>query len=35
MLSDEVKLDEVVGPQVKSCMWIFKNSIYKYDVPTG
>jgi hypothetical protein len=29
ILSVEVKLCEVVGPQVKSCIWILKNAIYK------
>jgi hypothetical protein len=29
MLSEEVKLYEIVGPQVKSCMWILKNATYK------
>jgi hypothetical protein len=29
ILSDKVKLYEVVGPHVKTCLWILKNSIYK------
>jgi hypothetical protein len=28
ILSDKVKLYEIVGPQLKSGMWILKNSIY-------
>jgi hypothetical protein len=33
IISDKVKLDEIVGPHVKLCIWIPKNAIYKYDVP--
>jgi hypothetical protein len=29
ILSDKVKLYEIVGPHVKSCMWILKHSIHK------
>jgi hypothetical protein len=29
MSSVEGKLYEIVGPQVKLCMWILKNATYK------
>jgi hypothetical protein len=29
ILSDKVKLYEVVGPHVKTCLWILKHSMYK------
>jgi hypothetical protein len=29
ILSDKVKLYEVVGPHVKTCLWILMHSIYK------